>query len=180
MRMELQRLISDFLMMAIIILSASVIFYPLTLSTILGVDEWLTRRGVHGWRDLWRKLAPQEHRALAEVHKAPVVTRIPALGMLERRRHMRLKTSFLGTLHPDAASLAANICDILDLSASGARIRPVDPLPEAPLVTLGIDRFGLFPAQVVWRHGGEIGLRFLQSPMMVAHGMRGLVPTASC
>jgi hypothetical protein len=177
MLMELERIISDFLMTAIIILSAGIILYPLTFSTILDVDEWLARRGVRDRRDLWRKLTQRERRVDAAVQSGAVVARLPAPDMPERRRHIRLKTGILGTLHPDTASLAANICDILDISASGARIRPVDPMAEAPLVALGIDRFGLFPAQVVWRNRDEVGLRFLQSPATVAHGMRGLVPT---
>jgi len=180
MPMELQRLIADFMLTAMIILSSGIILYPLTLSAVLGIDKWRTRHGVHGSRDIWRTLTGRPRRVPAQDQSAPVPARFSALDLAERRRHMRLKTSFLGTLHPDAASLAANICDVLDLSASGARIRPVDPMPDAPLVTLGIDRFGLFPAQVVWRHGGEVGLQFLQSPVMVAHSMRGLVPTAIC
>ncbi len=176
MLMELQEIISDFLMTAILMLSAGVILYPLTLATVLGVDEWLARCGIHGRRDLSRKLTGWKRRVFAEEPNVLAVPRISAQEGSERRRYKRLTTRFLGTLHPNAKSPAANLCDVVDLSASGARIRPVDPLPEAPLVTLGLDHFGLFTAQVVWRHGGEVGLRFLQSPAEIAHGMRGLVP----
>lgn len=176
MIMELQKIIADFLMTAIIILSAGVVLYPLTLATMFGADEWLARHGIHGRRDLWRKLANWNRRVFAGEPNVLAVARIPAQDGSERRRYKRLTTRFLGTLHPNAKSPAANLCDVVDISASGVRIRPVDPLPEVPLVTLGLERFGLFTAQVVWRDGDEVGLRFLQSPAEIAHGMRGLVP----
>ena len=94
----------------------------------------------------------------------------------ERRRHRRIRTNFLGTLHPSADARADNLCDVLDISASGARIRPVDRLRDASPLTLGLERFGRVPARVVWDRGGEVGLQFEQTPDQTVRMMRGLLP----
>ena len=94
----------------------------------------------------------------------------------ERRRHRRIRTNFLGTLHPSADARADNLCDVLDISASGARIRPVDRLRDASPLILGLERFGRVPARVVWDRGGEVGLQFEQTPDQTVRMMRGLLP----
>ncbi len=183
--MELQGIFSDFLTTAMIILLASTILYPLTLSLALGADRWLARRGVCRGRGLWRRFAAGERSSWTTTSGDAHHRGVPAAQLIggaapdegpERRRHIRLKTPLLGTLHRDTAAAAGNLCDVVDLSASGARIRPVDPLPEVPLLALGLEHFGLFAAQIVWRDHDEVGLRFLQSPTEVARLMRGLLP----
>lgn len=101
-----------------------------------------------------------------------------ARDYVERRRHKRFTTCLLATLHPEPNAKADNLCDVVDLSAGGARIRPVDRLAETRSVTLGLRHFGLIPAQVVWRRDGEVGLEFRQDPSETVAMMRGLLPTA--
>jgi len=182
--MELQTILSDFITATIFVLLAGTVLYPLALSAVRDADRWLARQDIRSRDDLWRKLAawmPGDRGLTSDTGDPPggqAATAVPATKASERRQHGRLKTRFLGSLHPDSAAPAVNLCDVIDLSAGGARIRPVDPLPDAPMLALGLNRFGLLPAQVVWRDRDEVGLRFLQSPAEVSRVMRGLVPAS--
>lgn len=124
-----------------------------------------------------RRGAPLASGPSPSLEPSPASEPSPAARPSERRDHKRYRTCFLGTLHNDAGALATNLCDILDLSATGARIRPVDPMPAMlAQVTVGLERLGRFPARVVWRHHGEVGLRFERGPKEVMAKMCGLIP----
>lgn len=51
-------------------------------------------------------------------------------------------------------------CEILNISAGGAKIRIPEDADYDDEVILSIDSHGMFPARVVWREGGELGLQF--------------------
>lgn len=77
----------------------------------------------------------------------------------DRRRHKRHKLLWSGTLRTwDGTTLD---CTILDLSASGAKVRLDQPVIPGELVTLMSRRFGMRPARVAWMDGVIIGLEFL-------------------
>ena len=97
----------------------------------------------------------------------------------DRRRQKRFKTCFLGTLHRSSNAEAEHLCDILDLSAGGARVRPVDPMLPRRRMALGLRHFGCFPARVVWRRGDELGLKFEQDPSQIMEALKGFLPSSA-
>jgi hypothetical protein len=94
----------------------------------------------------------------------------------EHRVHKRFRTCFLGTLHQSADADPDNLCDIIDLSASGARVRPVEPIPATTRIALGLRHFGVRSARIVWRRNGEVGLQFENDSREAASALRGLLP----
>jgi hypothetical protein len=95
---------------------------------------------------------------------------------LERRSHRRYVTRIGGYLRPSPSDQALRYCDIIDVSANGARIRTTRPLTANSWVTLGIERLGRIHAQVVWQKDNLAGVQFAADPGYVARRMRGIVP----
>ena len=93
---------------------------------------------------------------------------------LERRKHERHPARLGGCLR--LSDQALRYCDILDVSANGARIRTAKPLAQATWVTLGIDRVGKIHAQVVWRKDNLAGIQFAAEPRYVSRMLRGVLP----
>lgn len=82
----------------------------------------------------------------------------------------------MGSLHTKSETRADNLGDVINLSAGGARIRLVEPMPKVSHITLGLRHFGFFPARVAWCTADEIGLEFREAPEAVAGRLRGLLP----
>ncbi len=100
----------------------------------------------------------------------------PSPAKQRRRAQKRLPTCLMGSLHIAEDTQVDNLCDVVDFSAGGARVRLVDPMAEISRITLGLRHFGFFPARVVWRNGEELGLKFDLTPETVVSQMRGLLP----
>lgn len=81
----------------------------------------------------------------------------------QRRRILKAGTVAYNARHVTLS------CTVRDISATGARVR-VDGSVSAPdSFELLIEADGLEAScEVVWRHGNEVGVRFLAAPRMVA------------
>lgn len=169
--MELTEVFSSFFTATLIVLSIAVVFYAFIETTGERALDWLAGRDAGLLQSRVEPGRPGR-RARARGGASPEAGR-------ERRHHRRYRMGLMGTLHPDADSRPGNLCDILDISATGARIRPVDPLSPSDGIALGLERFGLLPARVVWRRDDEVGLSFEQAPARIAYTMRGLLPLPS-
>jgi len=79
---------------------------------------------------------------------------------VERRTSPRRKTRFKATI-VHGAELATLGCLVVDLSDSGARIRTefADILPAAFYLIWHAER-SVIEAEMIWRSGGELGVRF--------------------
>lgn len=84
----------------------------------------------------------------------------------DRRRHGRKAVLESGVLFGDAGPID---CQVTDISAGGARVRPVQPLDGADGVRrFELARLGPFEAEIRWRADGSAGLRFLLEPAVTA------------
>ena len=108
---------------------------------------------------LWTAGAAEARQAAAAATPEPAVVKADGA---DRRRHRRRAVHVLGRLAHTARN---EDCDVLDLSVGGARVRSSDPAPStiyAGGVTLHLDRRRRLPAEVVWRQGDQLGLRFAE------------------
>jgi hypothetical protein len=68
-------------------------------------------------------------------------------------------------------------CQIVDLSASGVRVRPVRKLKEQQgTCRFLLGRLGAFEAEVCWEGKDSIGIRFGDEPETVAQRYSNLLP----
>src|SRR5580658_5660313 len=82
-----------------------------------------------------------------------------AIDLRDRRAAERIPTSLRGKLFPGALD-----CVIADFSRLGARLRFAAPPPEGEALVLVVWTSGqAFEAEVRWRAGQEIGVRFSAS-----------------
>ncbi len=166
--MEYQELVSRFLTAAIVILMTASVAIPISVLAVQAAGEGLRRR-----QGPFRYLPPgswfQEKSRPAKSSAEPQ----------KRRTHKRLRTCLFGSLHTEVVTKVDNLCDVIDFSAGGARIRLVDPMAEISKITLGLRHFGFFPARVVWRDGADLGLKFDLAPETVVDRMRGLLSKAA-
>ena len=91
--------------------------------------------------------------AVRDLLRRPPLSRM--MGF-ERRRHSRLNTYFkakVSTFQKNA------YCDVLDVSAGGARLRPHSKI-DVQKLTLHILGLGSWFGDIVWRRNGEIGVQF--------------------
>ncbi len=93
-------------------------------------------------------------RLVREVVENPATSR-------EKRFYPRTAVLWTGRLHAGAQGAD---CRILNISATGAKIHLLEPLPPAPMVSLRISRFGEFPGDVIWREDSFLGIRFRDDP----------------
>ena len=91
----------------------------------------------------------------------------------ERREHPRIAVLWSGRLHAGAKGAA---CRVLNISAAGAKVRLLEPLPSVPVVSLRIERFGEFPGDVIWREADFLGIRFRDDPEDIAQVFGVAVP----
>lgn len=59
-------------------------------------------------------------------------------------------------------------CQILNISAGGARARVVKKFEESGPVVLSLDPFGDFPCDISWNDGKNLGVRFKGDPAAMA------------
>ena len=69
--------------------------------------------------------------------------------------------------------------DILDLSEGGAKLTAPAPFNLGVRAELIIEGIGEFPAKVVWRDGGCLGLQFVDSPASIADEIPKIIDSAS-
>ena len=68
-------------------------------------------------------------------------------------------------------------CQVVDLSASGVRVRPVGKLKEQQgTCRFLLGRLGAFEAEVCWEGRDSIGIRFGDEPETVAQRYSDLLP----
>ena len=92
----------------------------------------------------------------------------------ERRDHTRRSVLMSGRLMVSGRETDCVVCNI---SLAGAQVR-VKQVPESGQeLNLRIDRFGTFPAQVVWLDGENVGLHFLIEPAAVSAIVGDFLPT---
>ena len=91
----------------------------------------------------------------------------------ERRQFRRKAVLWAATIE---TSNGAFDCITFDLSLGGARLRCAQPIGLLEPVTLVIDRFGRFAAEVVWTTPNEIGLQFSEPPEIVATRLGPALP----
>jgi hypothetical protein len=83
----------------------------------------------------------------------------------EQRHYPRSSVLWSGQINTGGRSAD---CRILNISARGVKIRLLEPFEQASTVSLKIDRFGVFPGDVVWRYGDFLGIRFRDDPADIA------------
>lgn len=83
---------------------------------------------------------------------------------VERQRHSRRLILYPGVLRCRDAQID---CETVDLSASGAKIRLLEPYECSSPVTLSFD-IGSFEGDVVWQNDEFVGIRFKDDPKQVA------------
>lgn len=69
-------------------------------------------------------------------------------------------------------------CDVLDLSAGGAKVRASVPFPAGAEVRLDIAELHCFHATVAWSQGDYLGLEFHDEPEGVAAAMPAILEAA--
>jgi hypothetical protein len=98
----------------------------------------------------------------------------PAAG-IERRRHRRTSVLLRGSFRCGSEVMD---CLITNLSAGGARLRPVQPIQGTMVGTLETSRLGLIPGEIVWHGGDSVGVRFLDQPAHVGAMIRKAMPNS--
>ncbi len=66
-------------------------------------------------------------------------------------------------------------CDVLNISAGGAKIRLAQPVEAASQVGLRIDRVGEFSGRVAWRDGAILGIDFHDQLREIARIVEGIL-----
>jgi hypothetical protein len=92
----------------------------------------------------------------------------------ERRQFRRKAVLWAATI--ETAALGAFDCITFDLSLGGARLRCAQAIGLLERVTLVIDRYGRFPAEVIWTTPNEIGLQFCEPPEVIATRLGPALP----
>jgi hypothetical protein len=83
----------------------------------------------------------------------------------ENRRFERITVLWSGHLVYRDQSVG---CIIVNISAGGAMVRSDDPAFVMTPVVLRNPRIGELTAEVAWRRGNELGLKFVDNPETVA------------
>ena len=97
------------------------------------------------------------------------------VGWAERRQFRRKAVIWAAKIETDHGVYD---CITLDLSLGGARLRCSRAIALLEPATLVLDKFGKFPAEVVWTTPTEIGLQFTESPEQVANRFGDILPLA--
>jgi hypothetical protein len=98
------------------------------------------------------------------------------IGWAERRQFRRKAVIWAGKIETDNGTFD---CITLDLSLGGARLRASRSIGLLEPATLILDKFGKFPAEVVWTTPTEIGLQFTESPEQVAARFGNILPLSA-
>lgn len=80
----------------------------------------------------------------------------------ERRKHPRVDVLESGLLYGEDGCID---CQVIDVSANGARIRPVGDLPtKSGACRFLLARLGMFQAKICWAKNGQAGVAFDAPP----------------
>ena len=74
-----------------------------------------------------------------------------------RQRHPRLSVLIGATVSCGGTEI---MCDVIDLSAGGAKVRSDKPLTEGAAVVLSMEGVSDFHGTVAWRDGDQAGIQF--------------------
>jgi hypothetical protein len=87
----------------------------------------------------------------------------------DNRQHARRGVTLTGVLrlgeHADAPAVE---CEIQDLSVGGAKIKVIDFAEPSSTMVLEIAPFGKYTAELAWMHHPLFGLKFRDSPEVMA------------
>ena len=81
------------------------------------------------------------------------------------RAHRRRKVLWNAELRREDGDVVG--CQMLDISAGGARIRTEVQFPPGTSVDLIVERVGVFPGTVLWQRGSHAGIGFLEDASSV-------------
>lgn len=82
-----------------------------------------------------------------------------------RRKHSRNSVLFKAKILFENQSID---CEILDISAGGARVRGKRQLEYGLSVILNLDPFGEIPCEIAWQKGQNLGMKFQGDPVEIA------------
>ncbi|MFQ6017532.1 MAG: PilZ domain-containing protein [Kiloniellaceae bacterium] len=77
----------------------------------------------------------------------------------ERHEHARAQVLCVGKIRLDDRVIE---CDIVNISAEGAKIHASEAVGELSRLTLQVDPFGDFACDVIWQDGAFLGVLFLE------------------
>lgn len=94
----------------------------------------------------------------------------------ERRRHVRSSVLWSAEIYSGIRRAKG---EILNISASGAKLHTSGHFPPGTQVAIRSDRFGEFQAEVVWQDGqaGNLGVRFLEDEEHIAEVIQRGLPS---
>jgi hypothetical protein len=145
-------------------------------NTGLLCNPWLTSTAYHPLRKVQR---PEGFAPLKTTTTTRGIIRSQGdrprtdVGWAERRQFRRKAVIWAAKLETDHGVFD---CITLDLSLGGARLRCSRSIALLEPATLVLDKFGKFPAEVVWTTPTEIGLQFSESPEQVANRFGDILP----
>ena len=82
-----------------------------------------------------------------------------------RRKYSRQPVLFKAKIFFDEQSID---CEILDISAGGARAKVQQEIKHGSHVTLNIDPFGEISCEIAWQKGQILGMKFQGNPVEIA------------
>jgi hypothetical protein len=91
----------------------------------------------------------------------------------DRRRFVRCSVLWSGVLHSGRGQAD---CIIVNISASGAKVRLLQPFRNEAPVRLKIHRFGEYACDVMWQTDEAIGVRFVDDPRKIAEVIGEILP----
>jgi len=87
------------------------------------------------------------------------------------REHQRRRVLWNVKLHQDGRIWG---CQVVDISAGGAKVRLTEPLAISSRVVLEIERLGNLKGEVRWQNHAFVGIGFLESPDVVEKRLRSV------
>ena len=93
----------------------------------------------------------------------------------DRRDHPRFTVVWTGRIQLLPKPVE---CVILNISANGAKLRILAHADLPADFTLTVDRFGDFPANLVWTDGRSAGVQFSGDPKKISEIFAAALPTA--
>jgi hypothetical protein len=88
-----------------------------------------------------------------------------------RRAHKRKSVLQTASLLDGSGSV---LCSVIDISVGGAQIEIKPGVENGQTVTLAIDNFGAFEAQVAWARKDHCGIRFTGDPGAIAESLMAM------
>jgi len=97
------------------------------------------------------------------------------MSQIENRKHERRDVRLHGMLMVgEAADAPAVACEIVNLSAGGAKVKLAEPVGHPAVVVLEIAPGGKYAADVIWKSPPFVGLKFRPSPEAMARVLSAL------